>query len=196
VLRIGDVWRLQLLALLGLCSSLGCILPRIRQAALPAPTNPLVIRAQSEDVMWERTIDVLHDYHFNVERENRVARVIETAPRIGSNLFEPWHRDSVGLPSRLESTLQSIRRRVVVTFIPSDAPGAFLVNVQAIKEQLDANGQGVGSAGGATFLESEPLTIDLDPVLGSSTTAGFISLGRDANLEQALLHSLRIAYAQ
>lgn len=146
--------------------------------------------------MWERTVDVLHEYHFNVERENRVARVIETAPRVGSNVGEVWHRDSVGLPNRLESTLQSIRRRVVVTFIPADGPGAFLVNVQAFKEKLDSYSVGVQSTGGATFLESEPLAVNLDPVIGSLTEHGYIPLGRDAELERSLLYSLSAAYAR
>ncbi|MFV0444848.1 MAG: hypothetical protein ACK5Q5_14850 [Planctomycetaceae bacterium] len=169
---------------------------RWQQAALPPQGNPMVIRAQSEDVLWERTVDVLHEYHFNIERENRVARVIETTPRVGSNVAELWHRDSVGLANRLESTLQSIQRRVVVTFIPGDGPGVFSVDVQALKEKLDSYDRDVQSAGGATFLESEPLSVDLDPVIGTSTPRGFISLGRDPALETALLRSLRAAYGR
>jgi hypothetical protein len=154
----------------------------------------MAVQARNEDVLWERTVNVLHDYHFNIERENRVARVIETAPRIGSSLMEPWHRDSVGLPNRLESTLQSIRRRVVVTFILGDAPGAYFVQVEAFKEKEDARDANVQSPGGSTFLESAPLTVNLDPVIGSSTQYGYIPLGRDAELERSLLHSLQMAY--
>lgn len=152
------------------------------------------ISARNEDVLWERTVDVLHDYHFNIERENRVARVIETAPRVGSSLMEPWHRDSVGLPNRLESTFQCIRRRVVVTFLLSDSPGAYLVQVQAFKEKEDSIAANVQSPGGSTFLESDPLTVNLDPLIGSGTAPGYIPLGRDTQLETALLHSLQMAY--
>ena len=182
-------------ALFALAGS-GCVIPRIRQASLPTPSNPMVVRAQSEEVLWERTVDVLHDYHFNIERENRVARVIETAPRVGSSILEPWHRDSVGLPNRLESTLQSIQRRVVVTFLLGDSPGTFLVNVQAFKEKEDSYDRGVQSPGGSTFLESEPLTVDLDPVIGNLTQRGYVPLGRDSELEGALLHSLSAAYGR
>lgn len=170
------------------------MLPRIRYAALPPPPNPLPVGARSEDVLWERTVDVLHDYHFTIERENRVARVIETAPRVGSSLMEPWHRDSVGLPNRMESTFQSIRRRVVVTLILGDTPGSYLVQVQAFKEKEDSVAANVQSAGGSTFLESDPLTVNLDPLLGTTTQPGYIALGRDAELEWALLHSLQMAY--
>jgi hypothetical protein len=172
----------------------GCVVPRIRQSLLPPPGNPMPVQARNEDVMWERTVDVLHDYHFTVERENRVARVIETAPRVGSSLMEPWNRDSVGLPNRLESTLQSIRRRVVITFILGDAQGTYMVQVQAFKEKEDSRAANIQSAGGSTFLESDPLWVNLDPVVGSSTVAGYIPLGRDAELEKSLLHSLQMAY--
>ena len=174
----------------------GCVIPRIRQAALPPPVNPMIVRAQSEEILWERTVDVLHDYHFNIERENRVARVIETAPRVGSGILEPWHRDSVGLPNRLESTLQSIRRRIVVTFLLGDSAGTYLVQVQAFKEKTDSYDKAIQSPGGSTFLESDPLTLDLDPVVGSNTEYGYVALGRDAELEGAILHSLRAAYGR
>ncbi len=154
------------------------------------------IQATNEDAVWERTADVLHEFHFNIARENRVARVMETAPRVGSSLLEPWNQDSVGLDSRLESTLQSIRRTVIVTFIPGDAPGTFLVSVQALKEKEDLRGIGANSMGAATFSESTPLDRGLDPVAGQSAASEWIPLGRDAALEQAILERLRVAYAR
>lgn len=157
--------------------------------------NPFPIQALDHERFWERTVEVLHRYHFSIEREDRVTGIIETAPRVGSNLFELWHRDSVGFENRLESTLQSIRRRVIVTLIPADAPGAYLVSVQALKEREDVAGVAVKSAGGATFLESQPLAVDLDPVMGLTAPPGYIALGRDVALEQSLLRSLKVAYA-
>jgi hypothetical protein len=184
--------------LVGLCLT-GCA--GLRPARFsPAPvSNPLPVQAANDEVLWERTIDVLHEYHFSIERENRVARVIETAPRIGSSLLEPWHKDSPGFANRLESSLQSIQRRVVVTLIPADefgSSGVYHVLVQAFKEREDIRGKSVKSPGGATFLESEPLGVDLDPVVGQTGPSEFIPLGRDAALEQALLQSLRAAYSR
>src|SRR5690606_6154864 len=105
--------------------------------AHPSIANPLPVSTANEEWLWERTIDVLHDYHFRIERENRIARVIETTPRVGSGILEPWNADSVGMESRMESTLQSIRRTVIVTMIPAETPGGFQVSVQVLKEKED-----------------------------------------------------------
>ncbi|MGE4003300.1 MAG: hypothetical protein AB7I48_24200, partial [Planctomycetaceae bacterium] len=32
--------------------------------------NPLSVPAANEEVLWERTVDVLHDFHFTIAREN------------------------------------------------------------------------------------------------------------------------------
>lgn len=174
----------------------GCaLMPGGRPGAVAA-ANPLPVQAGNEEVLWERTIDVLHQYHFRIERENRVARVIETEPRVGSGWLEPWHRDSVGVGNRLESSLQSIRRRVVVTMIPAESPGQFFVSVQALKEREDLQGLAANSPGAATFLESRPLDRDLDPVVGQSTPSDWIPLGRDLALEQSLVASLQAAYTR
>lgn len=76
--------------------------------------NPVLIRAQNDNDCWERTVDLLHDY-FEIARENRLDGVIETRPKVGASLFEPWHKDSAGLKNRLESTLQSIRRKAFIS---------------------------------------------------------------------------------
>lgn len=188
---------LRLIAVLLCCATFalagaGCATPS--RTAFQPVSNPLSVTAVNEDQLWERTIDVLHDYHFRIERENRIARVIETAPRVGSGVLEPWNNDSVGLDSRMESTLQSIRRTVIVTMIPAETPGGFHIAVQVLKEKEDVAGLTANSPGAATFLESAPLTRDLDPVLGQSGPSTWIPLGRDMALEQSLLRSLQSAY--
>jgi hypothetical protein len=148
----------------------------------------------NDDALWERTVDVLHDYQFQIVREDRLARVIETEYKVGSGCLEPWHHDSVGTYQRLESTLQSIRRRVRITLLPSDGGGHYAVSVEAFKEREDLPGLAANSAGGATFSESTPFTRDLTPVVGQSSESRWIPVGRDLDLEQAILASLRAAY--
>lgn len=186
----------RLVGLLWLLAAGGCATPLGGWRSPQAVANPFLVQAVNHEILWERTIDVLHRYHFSVAREDRVAGVIETAPRVGSSLFEPWHRDSVGFENRLESTLQSIRRRVLVTLLPADTAGNYFVSVQAVKEREDVTGASVKSAGGSTFLESQPLAVDLDPILGLTAPPGYVALGRDAALEQSLLRSLQAAYAR
>ena len=156
--------------------------------------NPLPIRATNDDVLWERTVDVLHDFQFIVAREDRSARVIETDYKVGSGCLEPWHKESVGVANRLESTLQSIRRKVRISLLPTDAAGSFVVAVEALKEREDLPGLAANSPGAATFQESTPLERDLNPVVGQSTASGWLPVGRDLDLEQAIVAKLQRAY--
>ena len=172
----------------------GCHAPG-RFSGSPHPVaNPLGVRAVSDDGIWERTVDVLHDYKFQIAREDRLARVIETDYKVGSGCLEPWHHDSVGPANRLESTLQSVRRRVRITLMPVDATGNYTVTVEAFKETEDLPGLAANSPGAATFQESTPLQRDLNPVVGQSRPSGWIPVGRDFDLEQAILASLSQAY--
>lgn len=159
-----------------------------------APTNaPVFVRANDGDFVWERTVDVVHTYLFEIERENRIDGVIETRYKTGASYLEPWHPDSVGTANRWESTLQSIRRKAFISITPVD--GGFLVNVEAIKELEDVP-RAANSAGAATFLDNNPLQRDLNVVVGQATPSGWIPRGRDPELERAMLGSLAAAFNQ
>lgn len=155
---------------------------------------PLFVRANNEEVVWERAIDVLHDYQFEIARENRLDGIIETRPKVGSSLLEPWHRETIGFSNRLESTLQSIRRRAIVTITPGD--GGYLVGVEALKEREDLVGIAENTTGGAVFQEANPLQRDLNLVVGQSAPSGWIPLGRDPVLERSMLRRLQRAYCR
>ena len=152
--------------------------------------NPLFVSTTNEDFLWERMVETLEDFQFPIRRENRQSRVIETDYKVGASLFEPWHGDSVGFTNRLESTLQSVRRRVVVTMIPSDQQPGYTVSVEAYKEFEDLPGVAANSPGGATFLESKPLDRDLNLVVGQTAPSGWMWAGRDYQLEQSIVGQL------
>lgn len=153
--------------------------------------NPMLISTSNEDLLWERMVETLEDFQFPILKENRLSRVIETDYKVGASLFEPWHGDSVGLADRMESTLQSVRRRVIVTMVPSEQQPGYLIHVEAYKEFEDLPGLAANSPGGATFLESRPLDRDLEQIQGQSANSGWMSAGRDYKLEQAMMGQLR-----
>ncbi len=169
----------------------GCALMGPRLGFAPPPTaNPLYVAGNNENAIWEATVDVLHEFHFDIARENRLSRVIETAYLTGSGVLEPWHSDSVGPVNRWESTFQSIRRRVIVNVIPDERGQGYLVSVEAFKELEDLEGLAANSEGAATFNENEPLRRDLNPVVGQSAPSGWLPQGRDLALESAILQRL------
>lgn len=138
-------------------------------------------------------MDTIHNYKFQIARENKLDGTIQTDYKVGSNFFEPWHADSVGFDNKLESTLQSIRRRVFVSVTPIE--GGYLLGVEAFKEIEDVKTQTASAPGGATFEQDLSLRRDLNLVQEQSEPTGWIPIGRDPALEQDILESLQYAFA-
>ena len=153
-------------------------------------TNALLIPSTGIDATWERAVSVLHRNHFLIARESKLEGIIETEYRAGSNILEPWHPDSVGLDNRLESTLQSIRRKVVISFGQSGTE-QLMVSVQVHKEIEDVPGPTATYAGGATFPESDVFDRDLDQVVGQSSPSRWLSRGRDPHLEARIVAQIQ-----
>ncbi len=152
--------------------------------------STIQVSDQMRDPLWERAVEVLNRNHFQVARESKLEGIIETDYRGGSNILEPWHPDSVGLENRLESTLQSIRRRVVIS-MQSSGVGVMMVNVRVDKEIEDLPGLAANYEGGATFSENEPLNRDLNQVVGQSSPSRWLPLGRDPLLERKIMAEIQ-----
>ncbi|MFM7058008.1 MAG: hypothetical protein ACKO2P_13900 [Planctomycetota bacterium] len=174
---------LCLLAVAGGCTSPPLVSPT---AASPG----IRLNESQRDAWWERSVRVLNSNHFQVARESKLEGVIETTWRGGSGLLEPWHGDSVGVSNRMESTLQSIRRRVVV-LLQSSTDNTLVLSVRVDKEIEDLPGLAANYEGGATFSESQPLNRDLSQVVGQTGPSRWVSVGRDPLLEQKILAEIR-----
>jgi hypothetical protein len=144
---------------------------------------------RNPEAAWEKTVDALHDFKFPILRESKLDGVIETDYVMGSSLFEPWRRDTLGWNNRLESTFQSIRRKAIVTLQP--AQGGYFVSVEAYKEREDLRAPAANTAGGQTFQINQPLQRDLNLAVGQAAPSGWMALGRDYTLEQAMLRRIR-----
>lgn len=148
------------------------------------------------DLVWEQLVDVVDDY-FKIEREERVRLSgdvltegrLDTYPRTGSTLLEPWNTDSVNRYERLESTLQSIRRRALVRVIPAE--GGFLVDLSVLKELEDVPHPENASASWMNLRNDNSLRRYADPIAGRQPTLGWIGIGRDVALEQTMLAQLQ-----
>jgi hypothetical protein len=193
-MRTLSTIRLLMVAAL-ICAGASCssvpIVPRAQSVA-----SPLFVPVANRELVWERAVDVLHDFQFEVARENQFDNYIESQFKVGSSFLEPWHRDSVGFANRAESTFQSIRRKVVVRIIPTPEDNGHLVQVEVFKEIEDVQGVVANTTGGATFQESTPLRRDMNLVVGQSRPSGWIPHGHDPELEQAILARLSSAMAR
>jgi len=170
--------------------------PQFSFVPLPPPANPALVTSPDRDFVWDQVVDVVDDY-FRVQHEERVKLIgdqltegrLETYPRSGSTIFEPWNHDSVGPYERWEATLQSIRRRAIVRVMPA-TEGGFFVEVQVFKELEDVPRPETGTV---SLTNSQALRNDdalqrvTNPVGGQQPTLGWIPQGRDAALEQVIL---------
>ncbi len=181
----------NLVPLLGVLLLTGCLSSPPKAANGGA--SSIQVSDTQRDPLWERAVVVLNRNHFQIARESKLEGVIETSYRAGSSLLEPWHPDSVGLENRMESTLQSIRRKVTVS-MQSNGSGTMLVNVRVDKEIEDLPGIAANYEGGATFNEAQPLNRDLSQVVGQSGPSRWLSIGRDPLLENKILSEIQGAW--
>ena len=119
--------------------------------------NPVLLRVTNHELVWDGVVDVVSEY-FRIDREDPVRLLgstltegrIDTFPKPGATLLEPWDHDSADSYERLESTLQSIRRYAVVKVIPAQN-GGFWVDVAVYKELENVRQPEHATAGSATF---------------------------------------------
>jgi len=190
---------MSIAVLVFLSAPLGCAGPSLGPVAL-AP-NPMPVAATDPNYVWEQLVDVVDD-DFEIQREERIQVFgdfavegrIDTFPLVGATYLEPWRRDSVGAYERLESTLQTIRRRALVRVIPDQ--GTYLVDVAVFKELEDLKRPERSTVGGATFRYDSSLRRLSDPLLGQPVTEGWIPLGRDLQLEQRMLAKIQARLGQ
>ncbi len=154
--------------------------------------NPLELPPLPDDFVWSQVVDTVDDY-FRIAKEQPVQNSdgilldgrIETVYLPGASLAEPWRKDSTKGFERLQSTLQSIRRRAIVTVRPMGA--AYTVEVIVQKDLEDTDRSQYATEYSSARRHDGTLLRRDDGPKDSPQTLGWIPLGRDASLEQAIL---------
>ena len=158
----------------------------------PTPlANPVPVPAGDFEVVWNKTVAEVNR-HFPIASENRLARTIRTDELLTGTLIEPWTPDAVTFRDRLEATLQTYRKFAIVHVDPAPA-GGYLVKVEVFKELEDMAKPASQPAGRAAFYNDFPVNRTRDVVGTVPTPLGWISMGRDTNLEQCILAGIRDA---
>ena len=161
--------------------------------------NPAFIATSDHQCAWETVVDVVDDY-FEIEREDPVRLAgdvltegrLDTFPKVGATIFEPWLSDSANTRERVECTLQSIRRRALVRVIPTQ--GGYWVDLAVYKELEDVVQPEQATAGGGTFRYDSSLTRVVNPIGEQEINEGWIPLGRDQALEQKMLSEIEACF--
>ena len=167
-----------------------------------APQQELTAAEQDFEAVWLASQDVLRTYGFPLERRDRREGMITTGGVVGKHWFEFWRHDASTAADLAENTLQTIFRVATVTVRPrADAPDSHEATVVINVSRSDAQPLQISSASEAAAVYSPPQTREhylpadgeeaeptetepAEPELPSPVdTFGFVSLGRDANLE-------------
>ena len=167
----------------------------------PEVSNPLIVPLADRWWVMDQVSDQLDDY-FRIYREERIRIIdsvmtegwIETHPRIGSTLLEPWHKDSTPGFEKAHSTLQTVRRFAKVRVIPTG--NSYAIDVKVFKELEDLD-RPIGSVvSGPTIRHDNALDVDrLNPWVGTKR-GRWIPMGRDVSLEQLILRNVQNRLAQ
>ena len=173
--------------------SLGQNAATLNQPQMP---NPLSVPMLDRWLVMEQISDELDDY-FKIFREERIRVLdgimsegrIETHPRIGGTLLEPWRRDSMLGFERMHATLQTIRRFAKVRVVP--AGDHYQIDLQVFKELEDLPQPIGASVAGQHLRHDSTLDIDREDILLTTVNRGWIPQGRDLLLEQQILANIQ-----
>jgi hypothetical protein len=188
-------WLWLALVASGFCA--GCATgPLIDNPAVVLPEgqpveNPvyLPLGPQSYGMVFEKVLDIIDDY-FEVAYSNRYDGTITTFPRIAPGLGQPWKAGSPDFDQRLEATLQTIRHRAEVNIQPADE-GGFFVSVIVYKELEDLPRPVRSTAGAASFRSDNTVERQFEVIDPTIFESSWIPLGRNTQMEQAILAQLR-----
>jgi hypothetical protein len=162
----------------------------------PPLPNPLPVPGVDREFLWCQVVDTI-DTYFKIQREERVRQVgdvllegrIDTLPKDGATVLEPWRRDSTPGYERWHSTLQTVRRRAVVRVIPAET--GFLIEVAVFKEVEDLISSTPAIAGQAAVRNEASVDHNTDRPGAGRPLSVWIPLGRDVSLEQQILAEIQ-----
>ena len=180
----------------------GSFSPFATQEDIPATieagslANPIVVPVDDREFVWNVIVDTVDDY-FDIAQEDRIRVIgnvltegtILTHVQLGASVVERWKKDSASSFEKWQSTFQSIRRRAELRVSPG--PGVYSIHVTVYKELEDVDRPEQSAVGRELQRHDGSLAkVSPNPFSGP-VQLGWIPIGRDAALEQAILADLQ-----
>lgn len=158
--------------------------------------NPVLVPMVDREMLMDQISDELDDY-FRIYREERLRLVnnvltegwIETHPKIGSTMFEPWRKDSTPGFERLHATLQTVRRFAKVRIIPNK--DNYAIDVKVYKELENRQAPERSTVTGRDIRHNNALDSNPDAPFPDAPNKGWIPMGRDFSLEQQIIRNIQ-----
>ena len=180
--------------LLGGCMS-GPMLenPLMLRSNAPVCDNPVFVplgpNPHVYSVLFEKVLDVVTDFNFEIAYSNRYDGRIESLPCVSPGVGQPFKPGSPDFYQRVLATFQSIRHRAIVLIQPAP-DGGYFIEVQVLKE-LEDLARPIKAAANAVALRGD-VTVErqYDVIDAGVYEATWIPIGRDTKLEQVLLEKI------
>ncbi|MGI9516738.1 MAG: hypothetical protein ACR2NP_06830 [Pirellulaceae bacterium] len=172
--------------------SLGGWKPVAQGLAPNAIPNPLAVPMVPREFVMDEVSDEIDDY-FRILREQRIRLTdniitegwIDTEPRVGATILEPWRFDSTPGFERAHASLQTVRRWARVRVIPRG--DQYLIDVAVYKELEDLDEPQHSTVTTGDLRHDNSLDIDRYDAQLTVPNRGWIPMGRDISLEQTIL---------
>jgi hypothetical protein len=161
--------------------------------------NPVYIPLPKKEYgrVIETTLEVLHDYGFEIAESNRYSGHVEAVPRTAPGLLLLLKPGSPDLYERVLATTQSYRHRVTVLVQPADPQGAehggYFVEFIVRKELEDVPRPIRSTVGGAVFRAENTLERQTEVIDAGYFDPTWMYRGRDQYLEQELMRRFKKA---
>jgi hypothetical protein len=169
----------------------GCAAGRDPEVRI-APDTP---EQRAYDAMWRASRDVLWQYGFSVDRQDRWAGVITTRPMTGKSILEVWRRDAATSADVWESTFQTIYRAAEVQICRDDAGGYYPLVHVSISRSEKIEPQIVNDSEAQSMFRESPVRRQRKELREKPTTQPDrpVSLGYDAALGSKIAAEIRAA---
>lgn len=167
-----------------------------------APANPsgtTVARVsagtpEEYQLLWDATAKALRKYYFRLDRQDRLTGIMTTYRDTTGNWFEWWRYQPRSPYHWLEANVHSIQRQAKVEIIPTGQAGVYDLGVQIDRYRYSLEERQIDNAAGAMRLYSSEAPTYSGQTDKPAETAYWIHLGRDAQMEQAVLSSILRCY--
>lgn len=169
----------------------------------PDMPNPLFVKTQDAQSLWDAIVDVIDDYYV-IELENPVRAYdqtsgdghvyhyqtegrLDTKPSIVGGVGEPWRKNSAECGEKWFATLQTVRSNAVVRVVPES--GGYFVYL-AVYEEIEDLPRPMGSRVGTDMQYNDDLS-KLQQTIGErQRSKGWIPVGRNKEQESRILKEI------
>lgn len=193
------------------CAGVGCCLerlqPRGRSVELaaydPDQPNPLFVRTQDAEALWDAIVDVVDNYYDIAEESPirtyqqtgadgavyryRTEGRLDTKPSIVGGSCEPWRKNSAQCGEKCFATLQTVRSTATARVAP-EGDGFFIY--LSVYEEIEDLPHPIGATVGVDMNYYDDVS-KLEQTIGErQRSKGWIPIGRNREQESRILKEI------